>query len=1441
MKKKLLCLTIFFIITCAAIAQEQCGTKAPSEAWEQWFQTKITERKADLASGRLQQTNYVIPVIVHIIHDGDEIGQGENISSEQVKSQIDILNADFGGTGYGTNNYPAPSEWPSIANTGISFCLAAIDYNGKTLDEPGIDRINWQNKGWLNPSSFNSASSLIDYFNNTIKPRSFWNQYQYLNIWICKFNNTFSLNGFAPFPELSGLTDLPQTSQDLYGEAIETDTTSGLVIRHDAFGNIGTALNSGIEGRTAVHEAGHYLGLWHIWGDDECGDDYVCDTPTQDSSNRECPNYPHFSQCNNNLCSGNINSHGDMFMNFMDYTQGQCKYMFTPGQSERIQTTMINGTFRKSLINSPACQSTIKPDLIVIAPQVTPIIVNAGSDVLLSFAEDNQGDANAAANYVSFHISKDAVLTPGANGDRWIGEYHVNQTLFPRSQTILLYKTVTIPTDLTPGTYYIFFSADGSEVINEYTEDNNFASVQITITNSSTNCSNANFAITPSTNWLTHSNSHGVNDSKTYRVPVVSGNVYTFKTGCGNGATANYDTYLELFKSNCASIKANDDSCESTRSAISLTANFTGDAYLKVNGYGGRGGNYTLAYQYHTCVGWYTSPSTKSFTSAAGSGSFTTYTTIGGCAFTTVNNNPSWIKNITYTGSGAMNYTVDANYGPARSGTISIKDVNNVVQATYTIYQDEGTICRTCPSYDLTLTPATYWQTITNSHITDGCKIYRIYVNLGSIYTFKTGCDDGATANYDTYLELLNNGCSTITYDDDECESQRSSITWKATYSGYIYLKVRGFGGAGGNYTLAYNYNICSNWAANPISNSFSSTRNSGSFVVSISSSNVTGCYFTASSNNSWINNLTFPGNGTVEYNVDFNPDAARTGTISIKVDGVTLLTHTVYQDAGSTCTSCPSFDVSITPTTNWQTHTSSHGINGCKLYRIPVTTGKIYTFKTGCDDGATADYDTYLSLYNNNCTNIAVDDDGCAPGSVITWPATYNGYVYLKVLGYNNSSGTYTLAYNYISCSNPAQPFTISGSNLVCQNSTQTYSVTPVSGATNYIWNLPSGWSGNSTSNSITVTTGNSGGTISVYTSNDCGNSATKTLSINITPIPSKPGNIIGNSFSVCQGSSQTYSIEPVSGATSYTWYLPPGWIGNSSLTSINSTIGNSSGIIYVTANNICGSSNEQLIDILVTKIPSIQGIISGLTQIDQESSETYSINDIPDATGYNWTWPLGWFENYGQGTNFINVKAGSNSGQICVNPTNLCGSGIPTCLSIGVNQTTHIIGPTSVTPGLNIDYIANSSNATSYIWTVPQGWIINSGQGTSTVNINIGSGFGEVCVTPIINGTNGIQTCISINIVTGIKNTTNLSTISIYPNPNTGDFILEIDLQKSGNCQINITNMLGQKVFEEIRFLSNSKNKIPIQLSNISSGAYNVNLIIDKENYSKQIIITK
>lgn len=176
-----------------------------------------------------------------------------------------------------------------------------------------------------------------------------------------------------------------------------------------------------------------------------------------------------------------------------------------------------------------------------------------------------------------------------------------------------------------------------------------------------------------------------------------------------------------------------------------------------------------------------------------------------------------------------------------------------------------------------------------------------------------------------------------------------------------------------------------------------------------------------------------------------------------------------------------------------------------------------------------------------------------------------------------------------------------ITGNNLICSStSALTYS-TPIVDGASFSWTLPYGWTGSSTTNSITVNpNGNAGGNITVTPSQSCGNITTRSLSITtVNSTPSTPGSITGES-TICSGSSNlTYSVAPVSNASSYTWTYPAGWTIVSGLNTNNITFNanSSSGSITVKSNNLCGSSSVTSSSISVVNNPlSSAGVISGV-----------------------------------------------------------------------------------------------------------------------------------------------------------------------------------------------------------------------------------------------------
>jgi len=364
-------------------------------------------------------------------------------------------------------------------------------------------------------------------------------------------------------------------------------------------------------------------------------------------------------------------------------------------------------------------------------------------------------------------------------------------------------------------------------------------------------------------------------------------------------------------------------------------------------------------------------------------------------------------------------------------------------------------------------------------------------------------------------------------------------------------------------------------------------------------------------------------------------------------------------------------------------------------------------------------------------------------------WP---NGTDYrIGISAMNGTVWDYSDGYFSItSCTNPSQPGAINGNASVCQGVQQTYSISSVSGASSYNWTLPSGWSGSSTSTSITCTPGNNGGTIAVSAVNSCGTSSQRTLTITVTPSPSQPGSISGNT-TVCQGVQQTYSISSVSGALHYNWTLPNGWNGNSIGTSITCTPGVNSGTIAVSAVTSCGTSTNSTLNVIVSNQPSQPGSISGNTTICQGEQQTYSISPVSDASAYIWTLPSGW-SGSSTGTS-INCTPGNNGGTISVSATNNCGTSSQSSLNVTVStspsQPGLISGSSTICQGEQQTYsISPVSGASSYNWTLPSGW---SGSSTGTsITCTPGNNGGTISVSATNNCGTSSQSSLNVTVST-------------------------------------------------------------------------------------------
>ncbi len=264
----------------------------------------IQRRLSIFSSARLEGQAIKIPVVVHILYHLP----GENINDETVMTQIDILNQCFRRHNADTAN--TPSYFKALAaDCGIEFQLATSDPNKKKTN--GIIHKYTPITYWQSDDLMKSDAQMGD---------NGWDAKNYLNIWVCNMRN------------IAGYSSVP-------GGPAEKD---GVVIDLNVFGTNGSP---GYEmGKTAVHEVGHWLGLRHIWGDAQCGDDLVADTPPQSDYSIGCPTGIHIS-CNNG-------PNGNMYSNYMDYTSDACVNLFTEGQKARMRALFAPGGARYSILSS---------------------------------------------------------------------------------------------------------------------------------------------------------------------------------------------------------------------------------------------------------------------------------------------------------------------------------------------------------------------------------------------------------------------------------------------------------------------------------------------------------------------------------------------------------------------------------------------------------------------------------------------------------------------------------------------------------------------------------------------------------------------------------------------------------------------------------------------------------------------------------------------------------------------------------------------------------------------------------------------------------------------------------------------------------------------------------------------------------------------------------
>ncbi len=383
------------IIKCAASEYDQYlnsinPAKETIVEFESWLAPKVKEYKRKNQTLKATDAGNIItiPVVVHVIHDNKAYGVAENITDEQVLSQITVLNQDFRKM----INTPGHNNHPVGADLEIEFCLAQRTPTGQPTT--GINRLNIPTPIVSSPMGEFVTWTMED-IEAELKPSTVWDSEEYLNIWVVENILLGIVAGYAQFPTSSGLEGLEG------GSLNEGGKTDGVVVGYNCFGSSdiypgGTYIFPYTKGRTTTHEVGHWMGLRHIWGDNSS-----CSVDATDSLNDYCLDTPAANDANQGCAQTSSCSVASMIENYMDYTDDSCQNTFTEDQKARTSTVMANSPRRKTLATSSGCiapkEFDAKIGIIDLgAPcnlELSPIISlsNVGTTTVITSAEISYG------------------------------------------------------------------------------------------------------------------------------------------------------------------------------------------------------------------------------------------------------------------------------------------------------------------------------------------------------------------------------------------------------------------------------------------------------------------------------------------------------------------------------------------------------------------------------------------------------------------------------------------------------------------------------------------------------------------------------------------------------------------------------------------------------------------------------------------------------------------------------------------------------------------------------------------------------------------------------------------------------------------------------------------------------------------------------------------
>ncbi len=720
-----------FIFTNNSMAQRTCGShehmleqmandpemRSNRAKLENFTRSFVRDSKSNPSEVR------TIPVYVHVLYKTTQ----ENISDAQIESQISVLNEDFNANNFDLSN--VPSDFESVtSDMEIQFELISISRNY-------VNRTEW---GTSNDMKAPSQGGVAPITPNT-----------HMNIWVCNIGG--GILGYAQFPGGSSATD-------------------GVVISPQYFGSSDYSNNFNLsapydKGRTATHEVGHYLNLYHIWGDGPCSaSDEVNDTPSAEAPNYGCPNHPSYS------CSS-----ADMFMNYMDYVEDECMFMFSEDQKTRVLACLNSSRANLgNTTNDDYCTSnsqypsnTMTPNNEwqtrsgIYAGEYSVFSVENGETYIFSLCESDGGSA-----------SYDSQLILRKNSDGSFLEYSDDDC---GDDPKIIWEAT--------------FTGEVRALINEYNCQTNSTSTTIAYKKDG-GSSNTTINVIGSINAVSYPSSVGSHTLVFGQEKNIS---FTIENISNQTQTKYYKLYLTT--PNGSFVDQVWHRYLTLNAGESMTINRN-----TVNIGGSNNGVYTLGTEVATSVGNYKlelragADDSFNFNDGDGTnaeGGYTVACQSSGC-------NPQAIEIIEEGGTNPPDDDYCTSNSQYPSGTMT---PNNEWQTRSGIYAGEYSV---------------------------------FYVEEGETYIFSLCESDGGSASYDSQLILRKNSDgSFLEYSDDDCGDD-PKITWTSTFTGEVRTLINEYNCETNSTstTIAYKKDGGSSNDCDPPTVSLSSPSNNSSFSV---------------------------------------------------------------------------------------------------------------------------------------------------------------------------------------------------------------------------------------------------------------------------------------------------------------------------------------------------------------------------------------------------------------------------------------------------------------------------------------------------------------------------------------------------------------------------------------------------------------------------------